>query len=296
MEPAPLPLAGVVVVFLRSPDRSAAMAREVQQLGAEPFAMPLIDFEQVPGFGEVAEALVRLAEGGYQWVVFTSVTAVASVQQHALASGRELTAILGNGVHIAAVGNTTREYLAGASVAAHLVPELDQSAQGLLDGMPAGPGSVLLPQADIADAALAEGLAAAGWTVDRVTAYRTVDYPAAAGRRLVVPVPPDDGRASATIDLRQFRRLAGTDATVAVVVTSPSSALRFRGMLEKEASRDPGVAPLVIAIGPSTAAAAAGAGLRIDAVAALPTPAGIADAAVRAVTNRRTAPKNGVLP
>lgn len=296
MEPERLPLTGVSVVFLRSPDRAAAMARQVQRLGAESSAMPLTDFEQVTESGELRRALVRLADGGYQWVVFSSVTAVASLQLHAVTSGRELTAILGGELRIAAVGSRTRQYLAQASIVADLVPEINQSAQGLLDEMPAGPGSVLLPQADIADAALAEGLAAAGWTVDRVTVYRTVDYPAAAGRRLVVPVPAGNGRAPVPIDSRQFHRLTVADVPVVVVLTSPSSALRFHAMLDKKVPSGFFTAPLVIAIGPSTADAAVDAGLGVDAVAARPTPEGIADAAVRAVTDRRTAPRNGVQP
>ncbi|WP_049822302.1 uroporphyrinogen-III synthase [Arthrobacter sp. H41] len=294
MKAVPLPLAGVCVVLLRSPERSAAMAREVRLFGGQPVVMPLIDFEQVPGSRELEEALARLAEGRYQWVVFTSVTAVASLQLHAGAAGEELTGMLRAGPRIAAAGSVTGEYLASAGVVAHLVPEGSQSARGLLDEMPAGPGAVLLPQADIADPALAEGLTAAGWAVDRVTVYRTVDYPAAAAHRLVVPVPAGDGGIPVPIDSRQFRRLTAGKAPVVAVLTSPSSALRFHAMLEKEAPLGVGAAPLVIAIGPSTATAAAGAGLRVDAVASRPTPEGIAEAAVRAVTGGSTAPRNGV--
>ncbi|MBG6182138.1 uroporphyrinogen-III synthase [Arthrobacter sp. CAN_A214] len=294
MEAGPLPLAGVSVVLLRSPERSAAMAREVQRLGGEPLVMPLIDFEQAPESEDLRRALVRLAEGRYQWVVFPSVTAVASLQLHAGTAGRDLAGMLHSGPRIAAVGSITGKYLASSGVVAHLVPEGSQSARGLLLEMPTGPGSILLPQADIADPALAEGLTAAEWSVDRVTAYRTVDYPAAATRRLVVPVPAGDGRIPGSINPRQFRRLAAGKAPVVAVLTSPSNVFRFHAMLEKEAPMGSGSAPLVVAIGPSTATAAAGAGVRVDAVASRPTPEGIAEAAVRAVTGRSTAPRNGV--
>jgi uroporphyrinogen-III synthase len=112
-------------------------------------------------------------------------------------------------------------------------------AEGLLAVFPPGPGRVLLPQAEAARPVLADGLVAAGWTVDAVVAYRTV--PAEAAPALV-------------------ERARGADA---ITFTSGST---VSGYL---AAAGPGAVPAVVAcIGPVTADAATAAGIPVTAVAA----------------------------
>ena len=68
-------------------------------------------------------------------------------------------------------------------VSVDLAPTGQQSGTGLLDIWPANQGSVLLPQADIADPRLRRGPGGPRCAfVQAVTAYHTVDYPADPGR------------------------------------------------------------------------------------------------------------------
>ena len=109
-------------------------------------------------------------------------------------------------------------------------------------------GRVLFPRAAVARRALPDGLAAQGWSVDEVEAYRTV---------AAVP-PPDD--------------VVGTvaDATV-VTFTSPSTVAGYLSL--RTVGGHPLPVPSVVAcIGPVTAAAARKAGL--DVAIESPSPSG----------------------
>jgi uroporphyrinogen III methyltransferase/synthase len=74
---------------------------------------------------------------------------------------------------VAAVGPATAAALAAGGVVADLVPD-EAVAEALLERLGPGPGRLLLAQAAGARPVLREGLAAAGWAVEAVEAYRTV--------------------------------------------------------------------------------------------------------------------------
>ena len=123
-------------------------------------------------------------------------------------------------------------------------------ADALLDVFPTGTGRVLLAQAAGARPLLAEGLAAKGWTVDAVTAYSTE------------PVQP-------TREL-----LDGLATADALTLTSGSASVVLQGQR---------LPPVVVAIGPVTAAAARERGIDITAVAEPHTVEGIVAAVTRAL-------------
>lgn len=286
--PSSTVLSGAEVVLLRSPDRAAPMAAELRARGARVQLLPMIDF-QLPGdTGAVSARLQELGAGLFDWVVFTSATTVRALERFAGESGRTL-AGLAAGTRIAAVGTGTRHALERRGISTDLLPGADQSARGLAAAWPApaiGRNRILLPQADIADPFLRTALARAGWDVQAVTAYQTVDYPAPDGRRLE-PEPPAPGTGT-SIELPRltpgsYRDFAARPESVphAVVVTSPSTARRF--------VRDamvPGTAVLA-AIGEPTAAQLRALGCPPQATAAEPTPAGIADAVEAALAEPR---------
>ncbi len=137
-------------------------------------------------------------------------------------------------LRVAAVGTATA---AALDRAADLVPD-DQLAVGLVDAFPAGAGRVLVVQAEIAGREVAEGIAARGWTVDVVAAY---------GTRPVRPTSAD---------------LLVALSAQAVLFTSGSAVRSWTAVFGLETP------PLVIAIGPATAAVAEDLGLKVDAVAA----------------------------
>jgi uroporphyrinogen-III synthase len=181
------PLAGVRVLVTRSPERSVALVGALQNAGASALVLPLIDFERAPDQHALDLACDALGAGAYDWLVVSSATTVHVLAAKAAERGVPLDRWIPPTTRIAAVGAATCRLLEARGLVVALTPADEQSAAGLL-AVWQGPGRrVLLPQADIASPRLAEGLAAAGSSVTAVTAYCTVDYPAAAERRLAVP-------------------------------------------------------------------------------------------------------------
>lgn len=220
-----LPLAGRRVVVTRSSEQAGTLAERLVARGAEPVVVPLVRIERVD---EEAARLTALDLTGVAWVVVTSPNGAAALCD-ALGSRS------GAG-RVAAVGSTTAAALRDRGWPVDLVPER-QSGADLVAAMPAGPGDVVVVQAEGAEPTVVEGLAAKGWAVSVVRAYRTVPV-----------VPADDARAAAlTAD--------------ALLLASGSAARSWHAAFGSE------VPPLVVAIGPQTADAARSVGLRIDAVA-----------------------------
>ncbi|GAB3545315.1 hypothetical protein GCM10027404_03630 [Arthrobacter tumbae] len=248
---------------------------------------PLIDWE-LPADTTELDRFLNTADS-YDWLVITSVTTVRVLAQRARIRRVSLSSLVGS-ARVAAVGAATGAALSELGVTVQLTPGKDQSAEGLLAELPAQPARALLPQSDLADDTLRAGLAGRGWTIDAVTAYVTVDYPAAADRRVGAvsddvshdPVSGNPCQAAGTItqqdllgDLRQGR-------IDVVVLTSPSIAARLHAMMETLPDT-----VATVAIGRRTERDASALGMRIDATASVPSPAGIADAVRTAVVNHR---------
>ncbi|WP_341393505.1 uroporphyrinogen-III synthase [Arthrobacter sp. G119Y2] len=272
-------LAGLTVVLPRTPDRAAAMAAELEARGAAVELMPLIDFQFPADTTDLDRALKSLRAGRFAWVVFTSVTTVRAMVRRCAALGVPASTAVPSGTFIAAVGAGTRQALEDIGLDVDLMPDRDQSARGLAESWPhpsvsdpeGGALRLLLPQADLADPALAAALAGLGWEVSPVTAYCTVDYPATGVR--FTPAP-GDGQAGGPRLLTPQDFLARTpQGPRAVVLTSPSIARRFL----RQCSPLP-QGTLLVAIGDSTAAQMGQLHVPPHAVAEQPTPAGIAQA------------------
>nr|WP_269439139.1 uroporphyrinogen-III synthase [Arthrobacter sp. zg-Y820] len=260
------------------------MAAELAERGAAVDLMPLIDFQFPEDTTELDRALKALRSGRFAWVVFTSVTTVRAMVRRCAALGVPVPTAIPSGTCVAAVGAGTRQALEDIGLDVDLMPDGDQSARGLAESWPhpsasdpeGGALRILLPQADLADPALSNALTGLGWDVRTVTAYCTVDYPAAGVR--FTPAA-DDGAAGGSRLLTPQEFLAGAPAGPrAVVLTSPSIATRF---LRQCAPVPPGT--LLVAIGDSTAARMTELGVSPQAVAQQPTPAGIAQALAVAV-------------
>ena len=148
---------------------------------------------------------------------------------------------------VAAVGATTAAALAEGGVTATLVPHR-QSAAGLLAEFDTGSGTVLLVQAAGAEPAMADGLRAAGWQVTVVAPYRTIPARPSAALQL----------AALSADAVLFASGSAVTAWAQVFGTSTP--------------------PVVVAIGPQTAAAAAAADLKVSLIAADHSLQGLVDA------------------
>jgi uroporphyrinogen-III synthase len=221
-------------------------------LGAIVVEVPTIAIGDAPdGGAALADAVAQIDR--YDWVVLTSTN---GAQRFLAAVGGAVPA----GVRVAVVGPGTADAVRAGGVEPDLLPERFV-AEALLEVFPPGPGRVLLPQASVARPVLADGLRAAGWGVDAVVAYRTV-----AAR----PGPA------------VLERAAAADA---ITFTSGSTVTGYLA-----AAGPDGVPPVVVCIGPVTAASAEKAGLTVTAVAAEHTIDGLAAAVVGALSTRRTPP------
>lgn len=272
-------LAGLTVVLPRTPDRAAAMAAELGSHGADVALMPLIDFQFPADTGELDRALKALRGGRFAWVIFTSVTTVRAMVRRCAALGVPVSSAVPAATCIAAVGAGTRQALEDIGLDVDLMPDGDQSARGLAESWPHPSGSdpegrglrILLPQADLADPALAADLTGLGWEVHPVTAYCTVDFPATGVR--FTPAVEDNPAAGPRMLTPQEFLAEIPKGPRAVVLTSPSIVRRF---VRRCFPLPPGT--ILAAIGDSTARQMRELDISPHAVAKQPTPAGIVQA------------------
>lgn len=289
-------LAGLRVAVTRSVDRAGALLSALERAGAEPVVVPLIDFE-ISDHALLGASLRRLAAGDYRWLVISSITTVRALKQWCESAGTSLAKLIPASTSVATIGPTSVAVLAAEGVHASLAPVEVQSAAGLVGlwpemsaagvGVESGNHRVLLPQSDLAEPTLVDGLAAKGWAPEAVTAYRTVDYPARAGLRLTATLAPSSGRQRTEPAVRLTPAEAAgqiqAGAIGAVVLASGSAARRVAATLAPLPE-----SCLVIAIGEPTRAEAQRLGLRVAATAAHPTPEGIVAALTRAHTISHT--------
>ena len=168
------PLDGRSVVITRSASQNASLRMMLEARGAEVIEVPLIAIEEPEDEGrERDEMLQRIT--GFDWVVVTSPNGAERVAPF-------VSAALAAGDHehfprFAAVGIATADSL---RTHVDLVAE-PARASVLAAEFPQGTGSVLVVQGNLAEDDLALSIAAKGWQVTKVVAYRTVQLRPAAG-------------------------------------------------------------------------------------------------------------------
>lgn len=281
---------GLRVAVTRSRDRSGALADALAAAGAEPVLVPVIDFE-VSADAALGDAVRRLAAGEYRWLVISSITTVRALKQWCEAAGTTLAQLVPAGTRVATIGPTSVAVLAAEGVHAVLAPVDVQSAAGLValwpDFTPGdGDGRVLLPQSNLAEPTLADGLSARGWSPEVVTAYKTVDYPAAPGLRLTARLSrsarPDATSTDSTPDQParsgQYPLLTPAQAAGEAQAGRINAVVLASGSAARRVARTMAPLPpscLMIAIGQPTREEAERLGLRVAATAEHPTPEGI---------------------
>ncbi|MEZ5382680.1 MAG: uroporphyrinogen-III synthase [Microthrixaceae bacterium] len=242
------PLAGRRVVVTRAAHQAAELVDALEASGAETVLAPCIAIEEPADGGRaLREAVGRLAE--YRQLVVTSPNGAARLCSALRALGRSTG--LPGGVALAAIGPGTAEALARCGLSADLVPDRSV-AEALLDalGGPPEPGArLLLVRAEVGRNVLPDGLAARGWEVDVVAAYRTV-------------TPPPDPELA--------RLVSQADA---VAFTSSSTVTGYVARFGAAS-----VPPVVACISPVTGATARRAGLTPDVEASVHTVPGLVEA------------------
>jgi uroporphyrinogen-III synthase len=252
-----LPLRGRRIVVTRAREQSKGLVEKLGALGAEVTVCPAIRIVPPDSWEEIDAAIGRLSS--YDWVIFTSVNGVRVFFDRLRALGADTSQLCGR--KLGAIGPATAEALEGAGCVAHFVPS-SYVAEALVEQIGDVAGCrVLLPRADIAREALAEGLRAKGAHVDEVTAYRTV--PGSAGD-----------------ELANLLRAGMVDA---ITFTSSSTvSYTVRGLVGAGLTQEEAVELLSetnpVCIGPITAATASQHGLTIARTASEYTTGGLVDA------------------
>lgn len=262
------PLGGKRVVVTQAVHQAPELGALLAGRGAVPLFYPCIAIEPPADTTELDRALAAAAAGYYDWLVITSANTVLVLRGRLQAMGLSPNALAG--VHLAAIGAPTAEAVAQhLDRSADLVPD-DSKAEGLAQALAAvaAPGErMLVPQADIARAALVQGLTAAGLNVTSLAAYRTTIGSGGVPLRKLLAEGPGSGE--------------GVDA---ITFTSPSTARNLLARLEQE-----GGAPLdlnslqrvvLACIGPVTADALVAAGLPPTVVATKQSLEGLVEALI----------------
>jgi len=225
------------VVVTRAAEQSGDLVDRLETAGYEVLEVPVIAIADAADGGVALEAaLTRLEQ--VDWLVVTSPNGAARVRDAVSAcrpERRPRLAVVGPGT--AAALGVPVDLVASSSV-----------GEGLVDDFPSGSGRVLLVQAQAARPVVREGLAAKGWEVDAVVAYRTVAV-----------APPE----------AQLARVRTADA---VVFTSGSTVRGLLGAVGQD-----GLPPIVVSIGPATTSVAAEVGVHVTATAAVHTLEGVID-------------------
>jgi len=250
------PLFGWRVLVPRTKEQAAGVSQRLREYGAVPEEVPTIAVEPPRTPQQMERAVKGLVTGRYQWVAFTSANAVRAVRERFEEYGLDARAFAG--VKIAAVGEQTAKSLLDFGIRPDLVPEKEQSAEGLAKEWPPYDdlldpiNRVLLPRADIATETLLARLTELGWECEDVTAYRTV--------RAAPPPAP----------IREAIKGGGFDA---VLFTSSSTVRNLVGIAGK-----PHAVTVIGVIGPQTAKTAGEFGLRVDVTAPKPSMTALVDA------------------
>src|SRR5271165_3194949 len=261
------PLFGWRVLVPRTREQASVVSERLHEYGAVPEEVPTIAVEPPRTPQQMESAVKGLVTGRYQWVAFTSTNAVKAVREKLEEYGLDARAFAG--VKVAAVGEQTSAALLDFGIRADLVPDAEQSAEGLAEAWPPFDdvldpmNRVLLPRADIATETLVARLTDLGWEAEDVTAYRTV--------RAAPPPAP----------IREAIKGGGFDA---VLFTSSSTVRNLVGIAGK-----PHAVTVIAVIGPQTAKTAAEFGLRVDVTAPKPSMAALVEALAEFGARRRAA-------
>jgi uroporphyrinogen III methyltransferase/synthase len=177
------------VIVTRPREQATELVHELQALGYEVVACPLIELESL---GDDP-----IDVSGYDWIVLTSVNGARELRRR----------MHGRPRHVAAIGRATAEAFGGADI----VPAV-ATQEGLLAELPRPAGRVLFAGAEGARRLLADALGA-----DFVPLYRTVELRPASRPEgdLVVLASPSAARALAAFDTATPVVTIGPETTAA---------------------------------------------------------------------------------
>ncbi len=240
-----LTLAGRTIIVTRAAERAGGLTSLLIVAGAMVLEIPVTTTIDARDAGVALQEAIDNIEQ-YDWVVVTSPEGAHRFREAAsrLDSSKQY-------FKIAAVGSATSVAVGGAD----LVPQV-QTGRSLGESFPSGSGRVLLAVAESAGTDFEVVAREKGWTVDRVTTYRTV------------PVTPSTDRSS---------DIAHADA---ITFASASSVRAWHEVFGVTMPK------VVVAMGPMTEHALNDLGLKNVVVASEQTLKGLVDATAQALGSR----------
>jgi uroporphyrinogen III methyltransferase/synthase len=264
------PLFGQSVLVTRPRHQAAGLIRRLEQLGAIVHHWPALAIREPEDSAELDAALAGLAQGRWDWLVFTSVNGVHGLLRRLWQKGGDLRTL--SKVQLAAIGPKTAEALHAYHLRADLVPERTFSSEGLAAALgPRVAGQrVLLARADRGRELLSEELRRWAAEVRQVTVYRQVE-----------DEPPSPELLQA---LRQgtIRWITLTSSNIARRVLAFCDSVIRQRILQGEIG--------LVAISPETGSVVRAAGLPVAAEAEVYTEEGLIAALIDCVQPRRKAP------
>ncbi len=241
-----LPLKGKRIVVTRAREQSASLVERLRGLGALPIECPAIRIAPLSDFARLDAAIEDLTS--YDWVIFTSVNGVQAVASRLAELGKGATLLSTR--KLAAIGPATRARLEELGLAPTFMPD-SYVAEAIIEQIgDMGGCRVLLPRADIARRALAQGLRARGAQVDEVAAYKTLHGEGAAALLHMLR--------AGSIDAVTFTSSSTVRHTISSLIQAGTGNQEAITLMNSAA---------VVCIGPITAATAAECGLNVSAVA-----------------------------
>ena len=179
-------LRGQRIVVTRASHQAEELAGPLRELGAEPILLPLIGIAPP----DDKTALIQAAEHAdeYDWIIFTSVNAIAAFVAELPDSDRWFRP------RIATIGPATREVAEEYGFRVEVTPE-KYVAESLAEAFRAHPldgKRILIPSAAVARDVVPNELRSRGAEVDVVQAYQNVipyEAPAQAGMIFQEPLP-----------------------------------------------------------------------------------------------------------
>ena len=212
MTPNSLTLAGRTIIVTRATERAGGLTTLLHDQGAQVLEIPVTTtVDAVDGGRDLRTAINNIES--YDWVVVTSpegahrfreaISSITSVRQH---------------FKVVAVGTAT----AAALGRADLVPNV-QTGRSLGESFPSGSGRILLAVAESAGTDFEEAARHKGWTVHRVTTYRTIPITPDRDRKTEIVVADAITFASAS-SVRAWHDVFGTTMPKVVVAMGPMTA------------------------------------------------------------------------
>lgn len=238
-------LAGRTIIVTRAAERAGGLTSLLVDAGAIVLEIPVTTTVDAQDAGIALQESIDNIER-YDWVVVTSPEGAHRFREAAsrLDSSKQY-------FKIAAVGSATSDAVGGAE----LVPQV-QTGRSLGESFPSGSGRVLLAVAESAGTDFEVAARGKGWTVDRVTTYRTI------------PITPSVDRST---------EISDADA---ITFASASSVRAWHEVFGITMPK------VVVAMGPMTAQALNDLGLKNVVVASEQTLKGLVNATARALGSR----------